>query len=255
MHRLGDVLDRIEPGPQQGGRETLLTTLRDLGSIFRGGGGGPASMALSVLGAFANAFIVFFLGLFLALNPGLYRRGAVRLFPPERRGRIDEALDLAGQTLRWWLVGKLMSMTVISVLTLVGLLLVGYPLALPLALVVGLLAFVPNLGPLVAYVPIVLAGIPEGATTILLGIVAYAVAQTIESYVLTPLIQNRMVSLPPALLLFAQILGGILFGLWGVALATPLTAVLHLWVRRYYVRQTLERETPEADPEMDDGDG
>ena len=131
VRRLGDVLDRVEPGVQQGGRDTLLTTLHDLGSILRGGGVGPGSMALSVLGAFANAFIVFCLGLFLALEPGLYKRGAVRLFPPERRGRIDEALHLAGRTLRWWLVGKLMSMTVIFVLTLAGLLLVGYPLALP----------------------------------------------------------------------------------------------------------------------------
>ena len=63
-----------------------------------------------------------------------------------------------------------------------------------------------------------------------------------------------MVSLPPALLLFAQVLGGILFGLWGVALATPLTAVLHMWVRRYYVREALERETAGADPEAD-GEG
>ena len=73
----------------------------------------------------------------------------------------------------------------------------------------------------------------------------------------TPLIQKRMVSLPPALILLAQVLGGLLFGLWGIALATPLAAVLKLWVERYYVRAALEDRPPDPDGEdeaRDDAD-
>jgi predicted PurR-regulated permease PerM len=245
--RVGDMIDPVLPGQPDDERETLMGTLRDLGRMFGGDGTGPASMAQSAFGIFANAFVIFFIGVFLALDPGLYKDGLVRLFPVDLRARADAALHGAGETLRHWLVGKLMSMAVITVLTLVGLLAVGYPLAIPLAVLAGLLAFVPNLGPILTYIPIALAGLSAGTTTMLLGIGAYAAAQTIESYLFTPLIQKRMVSLPPALILFAQVLGGILFGLWGVALATPFAAILRLWIERYYIRRTLEGEAPQAE--------
>ena len=92
--------------------------------------------------------------------------------------------------------------------------------------------------------PIALVGFSAGTTTLLLGLGVYAVAQTVESYVFTPVVQKHMVSLPPALILFAQVLGGIVFGLWGVALATPLAAVLRGWVGEYYVRRELEDAPP-----------
>ena len=248
---IGNLIDPVATGSEPDARETLVGTLRDLGRMFGADGAGPGTVAQSALGALASGFLVFFIGVFLALDPDSYKRGVVRLFPMARRARVDEALHDAGGTLRHWLVGKLLSMAVIATLTFAGLLLVGYPLALPLALLAGLLAFVPNLGPLLTYVPIAMAGFSQGPTTIAFGLGAYAIAQVVESYVATPLIQKRMVSLPPALILFSQVLGGILFGVWGIALATPLVAVLRLWTERYYVRATLEGETLDADGRTD----
>ena len=240
--RVGGLIDRFRPGSDENGAdETPLGVLRDLGRMWGGNGAGAMGFVSATLGGLANAFIIFFVGVFLALDPDLYKRGLVRLFPLRHRQTIDEALHGAGETLRLWLVGKLLSMVLIFAVTLAGLLVVGYPLAVPLAVLAGLLAFVPNLGPILTYVPIALAGFSQGATTVLVGVAVYAVAQTIESYVFTPLIQKRMVSMPPALILFAQVLGGIVFGLWGIALATPLAAVLRLWLERYYVRNELER--------------
>ena len=246
--RIGDALAEIRP-PAEGEDQpdTLPGVLGELGGMLGGGGGGmTVTFAQGVFGAFANAFVIFFIGVFLALDPDLYKRGLVRLFPVPHRAGVDGALHAAGETLRDWLVGQLLSMSLVTALTLGGLLLVGYPLAVPLAILAGLLTFVPNLGPLLTYIPIVLAGLSGGLTTVAMGVAVYAVAQTIESYVFTPVIQKRMVSLPPALILFAQVLGGILFGLWGIALATPLAAVLRLWLERYYVRAELEDDAPEA---------
>ena len=246
--RVGGIVDDLRPGRDELGDTTPVGVLREIGDLW-GGGGTAMSFAQGVLGALANAFIIFFIGVFLALDPNLYKRGIVRLFPERLRPAADEALHDAGETLRGWLTGKLLSMTLIAGITLAGLVMVGYPLAFPLAILAGLLAFIPNLGPLLTYVPIGLAGFQEGTTTVLIGLAVYAVAQSIESYIFTPLIQKRMVSMPPALILFAQVLGGILFGLWGVALATPLAAVLRLWLERYYVEQGLEDAeglTPQA---------
>ena len=248
--RVGGLIDRFRPGRDpDGDDETPLGVLRDLGRMWGGGDGGAMGFVSATLGGLANAFIIFFVGVFLALDPDLYKRGLTRLFPRRHRGGIDEALHDAGDTLRRWLVGKLLSMALIFGLTLAGLLIAGYPLAVPLAILAGLLAFVPNLGPILTYVPIALAGFSEGTTTVLIGVAVYAVAQTVESYVFTPIIQKRMVSLPPALILFAQVLGGILFGLWGIALATPLAAVLRLWIERYYVRRELETEARQHPPD------
>ena len=246
--RIGDALAEIRP-PAEGEEraDSLPGVLGQLGGMLGGGGGGmTVDFAAAVFGAFANAFVIFFVGVFLAIDPALYKRGLVRLFPVPHRAAVDDALHGAGETLRQWLVGQLLSMSLVTGLTLAGLLLVGYPLALPLAILAGLLTFVPNLGPLLTYIPIVLAGLSGGAATVAAGVAVYAVAQTIESYVFTPLIQKRMVSLPPALILFAQVLGGIVFGLWGIALATPLAAVLRLWLERYYVRAELEDKAPEV---------
>ena len=245
--RIGDALAEIRP-PAEGEQrpDSLPGVLGELGGMLGGGGGMTMTFAQSVFGAFANAFVIFFIGVFLAIDPDLYKRGLVRLFPVPHRASVDDALHEAGETLRDWLVGQLLSMSLVTALTMGGLLLVGYPLAVPLAILAGLLTFVPNLGPLLTYLPIVLAGLSGGVTTVAMGVGVYAVAQTIESYVFTPLVQKRMVSLPPALILFAQVLGGILFGLWGIALATPLAAVLRLWLERYYVRAELEDDAPEA---------
>ena len=239
--RVGDAIDRLRPGAEaEDGPETPMAVVRDLGRMWWGDGGGPALFVQSVLGALANVFIIFFVGVFLALDPGLYKRGVVRLFPEPQRADVGDALGRAGATLRHWLAGKLLSMGLIAGLTYAGLLLIGYPLALPLSLLAGLLAFVPNLGPLLAYIPIALTGLSAGMNTLLLGVVVYAAAQTVESYIFTPLIQKRMVSLPPALILISQVFGGLVFGLWGIALATPLVAVLKLWIERYYVERALE---------------
>ncbi len=238
--RIGAMIDRFRPGGGDPEAETPAELLNDATQMMAGGDGGAGSFVKAVLGALANAFIVFFIGVFLALDPHLYKRGLTRLFPVKHRETVDDALHRAGGTLRQWLIGKLLSMAMIFVFTLAGLWLIGYPLAIPLALLAGLLAFVPNLGPILTYIPIAMAGFSDGVSTVLMGVAVYAVAQTIESYIFTPLIQKRMVSLPPALILFTQVLGGLLFGLWGVALATPIAAVLRLWIDRYYVRAELE---------------
>ena len=246
--RLGELIDSVQPGRQGApDPDTVGEVFSDIRAFLWGDdAGGSASFLGAALGAMANAFVIFFIGIFLALDPGLYARGITRLFPPDRRATVADALDHAGDTLQRWLLGQLISMSAIGLMTLTGLLIMGYPLAIPLALLAALLAFVPNLGPLLTYVPIVLAGLPEGFGTVAVGVAVYAVAQAVESYVLTPLVQKRMVSLPPALILFAQVLGGLVFGVWGVALATPIVAVARVWIERYYVRAGLEDAPPDG---------
>ena len=232
-----------------------MGVLRQAAQLLPGQGSGAGTavtLVQSTFGYLANAVIIFFIGVFLAVEPNLYRRGFVRLFPPSGRDEVSSAMHEAGVTLRWWLVGKLMSMGMIFLFTWIGLWLVGFPFAFALGLVAGALAFIPNIGPILTYIPLVLVGLSAGSTTTLLyGLGVYVVAQAVESYIFTPLVQKRMVSLPPALIFFVQILGGILFGLWGVALATPVTAVLKTLIEKLYVQEGLDENVEEVDPQLD----
>ncbi len=200
---------------------------------------GIASLFSTSLGLVANVALISFLALYFAADPDLYITGAVRLVPKTRRKRARDVLHTLGYTLRWWLLGQLLSMTVVGVLTGLGLLLLGVPLAPVLGLLAGLLDFVPTVGPIIAAVPGVLLAFSQGSTTGLLAIGLYVLVQILEGYVLYPLIQERAVKLPPALTILSLAVMGVLLGALGLLLATPLLVVVLTLVKMLYVEDAL----------------
>lgn len=192
-----------------------------------------------ILGAVGNVLIITFVGIYFAAKPMLYVDGLVTLVPPAKRERARDVLAEIGRTLAQWLVGKAASMVVVGTLTAVGLSILGVPLALILGIIAGLLDFIPYLGPLMAGVPAVLIAFSQSPTLALYTLGLFGLIQLIEGYLLQPLIEQKTVSLPPALTIVMQVLFGTLFGLAGVALATPLTAVLAVLVTMLYVQDVL----------------
>lgn len=178
------------------------------------------------------------LGIYLAADPQTYRRGLMRLVPAPRRARIEALLDDAGHDLSRWLLGQAVSMSAVALLTFVGLLAVGQPLALTLAVLAGLLDFVPYIGPIVSGVLIVAVALTEGESRALLALAVVVAVQQTEAFVVQPLAQRWAVRLPPVLGLLAVLVFGVLFGLAGVLLATPLM-VLTLRVVDHLVVQGL----------------
>jgi predicted PurR-regulated permease PerM len=205
-----------------------------------------ATATMTVLGALASLLIVVVIGLFLAADPGLYRRGVVRLVPHASRAKAEETLSTAAYALRWWLFGQLVSMLLLGVSTSIGLLVLGVDLWLGLGVLVALFTFVPFLGPILAGIPVVLIGFAEGMQTGLLVLAFYLILQNVEGNVLTPMIQHRAVELPPALLISTQVLFGTLFGAVGLILAAPLAAVGLVAVNLLYIEGVLgdRRATP-----------
>lgn len=200
---------------------------------------GAIGVFSTTLGALANVVIILFVGLFLAIEPRLYTDGLLRLIPMGKRARAREVLHAVGGALQWWLVGKVVAMLVIGVLTALGLWLLGVELALTLGLLAALLTFIPNLGPVLALVPAVLLALMHSPTRALYVTLLYLAIQTVESYVLTPLVQRRTVSLSPALTITAQVALGVLLGGLGLVLATPLTILLLVLIQMLYIEDTL----------------
>lgn len=193
----------------------------------------------TVLGGVVTVIVALFVGVYVAVEPEVYIDGTLRLLPPVRRERGREVLEALGHALRWWLLGRLATMTMVGILTWWGLSLAGVPVAAALGLIAGLLSFVPFLGPVLAAVPAVLVALVQSPSQMLVVLVVYAAVQSLENYLFTPLIQERVVSVPPAVPITAQVLLGVLFGVLGLILATPLAVVITVLVQMLYIEDVL----------------
>ncbi|WP_083460593.1 AI-2E family transporter [Gulbenkiania mobilis] len=198
-----------------------------------------ASMFSVTLGGLVNLVVILALGLYLAVSPTLYLRGLMHLVPPAHRTRTQEVLAALGSTLRQWLAAQLMAMAVIGSLTTLGLWLLDVELALALGLFTGVLTFVPTIGPVISAIPPVLLGLAEGPDKALYVLAMYLGVQAIEEYLVTPMLQKRMVSLAPAVTIAAQFLMGVLAGPMGIVVAAPLAASVLVLVRMLYVEGAL----------------
>jgi predicted PurR-regulated permease PerM len=204
---------------------------------------------LTTISALAAGLIILFVGLYVAAQPRLYERGLRRLVPVARRYRADEVLFEVTSVLRWWLIGKILSMVLVGVLTTVGLWWLEVPLALTFGLLAAALTFIPNFGPVLSVVPPALLVLANDPTRALYVAALYLAIQTVESYAVTPLIQRRTVSMPPALTITSQVVLGVLVGGIGVAVATPLTAAAMTMVRMLYVEDLLEQRPRTRPPQ------
>jgi predicted PurR-regulated permease PerM len=194
----------------------------------------------STLSFLADLLIVLVTGLFFAANPGIYTKGLAKLFPVPQRGRILDVLDKCYENLKLWLLGMLAAMALTGVTAAIGYSLIGLPLAIALALLAFFGEFIPNVGPALAGVPAVLIGFTVSPKMAVYALLVYLFIQTVQSYIITPLIFQKTVDMPPALLLFFQVLLGIMQGGLGLLLAAPLLAVIMVLVNELYIKDVLE---------------
>lgn len=198
-----------------------------------------ATAASAALEGVTGAVVILFIGLFVAADPELYKRGLVRLAPIARRPRARQVVDGMGDALWRWMLGRLLAMAAVGVCATIGFALIGMPLALILGFFAGLVNFVPNLGPLIWLAPAMLLALTQSGTQAVEVGVLFVVVQTAEGYLLTPLVQQRMIHLAPAVTIMVQVLMGAIFGFAGVALATPLAAAVLVLVRMVYIEDCL----------------
>lgn len=236
----GDSASDEEPNSHGKTSQAALFKQSAVRNTAKQGAATVAGLFKTTFGLLVNSLLIFFVGLFLAIDPRMYRDGCVELFPLDRRKRTREILDQLGDTLWHWLIGRFASMAITGVSSGMLLRVLGIPMAFTLGVITALLTFIPNIGPAVALVLAILFAIPQGGTIVLLVVIGYISLQLLESYVITPLIQQEQVALPPALLISVQALMGVLFGFLGAAVASPLLAVSKVAVEQAYIQDVLE---------------
>ena len=204
----------------------------------------------TTFGVIGNLLVLTFLTLYLAASPRVYREGVIRLVPPAHRDRAEQVVSALGYHLRWWMVGRAVAMAVVALITGMGLWIVGVEQFLILGVLAGLLNAIPYLGPIISAVPGVLLALIVGPTTALWAAGVYLLAQAVDNYLVTPLIQQSTVNLPPALTIIALVLVGVLFGVLGLIVAAPLLVTVMVMVKMLYVEDTLgdRLHVPGAEP-------
>ncbi len=199
-------------------------------------------------GVLGNIYIIMFLAIFFTANPTLYKDGIIKLIPADRKEMGRCVIDRISTALKGWLKGMMLSMVLVFILIGVGLSIMSIPVALVLALLTGLLKLIPNFGSLAAMIPGVLLALTIGTNTAIIVALIYVVSQTIVSNIVTPLIQKKMIDLPPALTILSQVLMGTLSGVLGIILAVPLLAIVMILVDELYVKK-IEAESEVLDTE------
>lgn len=198
-----------------------------LGSVGR-----LTSWVGTAIGVVTSMFVIIVIGLFVAIEPRIYDRGLQWMVPTAYRSEFAITLDRMATTLRVLLAGRLTGMAVEGVLTWLILMMLGVPMALLLGIIDAILAFIPNIGSFVTGLLMVAVGFSAGVDTGIAALVAWLVIQTFDGYVVIPMVARRTVDLPPALTLSAQILASTLFGVLGLALADPMTAMIKVALER-----------------------
>jgi len=203
-------------------------------SAIASGGSAIVSQTLKLLlgtvSAVGNFFIVLFLGLTFAAQPSVYRKGLLSMMPSRHRARATVIVDRIGETLERWLIAQMLTMAAVFLVTWIGLSLIGIQSAFILGIQAGLLAFIPTVGALVAGLIVVLASFASGWVAALSAFILFVGVHALESYILTPILQRQALEIPPATLFAFQILLGVVFGIWGLALALPLMAIAKVMI-------------------------
>ncbi|KLI63445.1 AI-2E family transporter [Aurantiacibacter marinus] len=196
-------------------------------------GAGTVTRAIGgVFGGLTTFVLIVIIGIYVAVEPKLYERGVAWMMPRGRRSEFHEMVNKMGFTMRRLMFGRIVGMVFEGIFTYLMLLAYGLitgdaiPMAALLAILTGLLAFVPNIGAVISGVLMVLVGFSGGVQMGVYTIIVYFLVQNIDGYLIVPMIARKTVDLAPALVLGMQLIMGILFGILGLFLADPLLAMI-----------------------------
>jgi predicted PurR-regulated permease PerM len=190
-------------------------------------------LILGTVSAVGNFFIVLFLGIAFATQPSIYRDGLLFMAPAKHRARATAIVDRIGETLERWLIAQIITMVAVFLVTWIGLSIIGIQSSFILGIQAGLLAFIPTVGAILGGLIVVLASLASGWVAALSAFILFLGVHALESYVLTPIIQRQALDIPPATLFAFQILLGVVFGIWGLALALPLMAIAKVMIDHF----------------------
>ncbi len=233
---ISDQLTRLFEYLQSKGFAIDQANVQSIASNMMSGVGTVTKAIGGLFGGLTTVLLIGIIGIYLAVDPRVYERGVAWMIPENRRGAFYDTLSYQAYTMRRLLAGRLVGMVAEGIFTWALLAIYGVPMAALLGLLTGLLAFIPNIGAIISGVLMVLIGFSGGTDMGVYTIIVYFLVQNFDGYILVPMIAKKTVDLAPALVLSAQLIFGVLFGILGLALADPLLAMIKVALERRSAR-------------------
>lgn len=210
-----------------------------------------ASVSLNILHQTRNFFsgiftllFVFILAFYLVVERDALKKFARIVTPHEHLLYVERSLDRAQRNIGRWVLAQLTLAVIIGVLVGLGLWVIGVPYALVLGLLAGILEIIPVIGPIVAAIPGVIVALSQSLTLGVIALVFYVLVQQAENHFLVPTVMRRAIGLNPLVTLIAILLGARLAGTIGVILSVPIATVLSIFLADIFSTETLDEGPP-----------
>jgi predicted PurR-regulated permease PerM len=218
--------------------------------------GGAVGFVQRFFGTVASTLTVLVLTIYFTAGMPRLRRGFVRLFPPRRRSRVSDIVDVMVDKVGGYMIGNIVISLFAGASSFICLELVGVPYALPLAFTVAFADLIPMIGATLGAVACVTVslftvGIWPKTVVVVLFFVLY---QQVENYLLVPRVFRNTVEMPSAAVLLVAMVGGALLGLVGAVMAIPIAATVKVVMSPTITSP--DRPPPKADtapPDSADG--
>ncbi len=198
-----------------------------------------AHFAKSITGWLGYLVLVFFTGIYIAIQPMRYRNGILAVIPTRKRARAIEFLDVAASSLQGWILAQLCVMVFVGLCVGFGLWALGVRGAFALGLLDFVFTFVPVIGPICASIPAILLGLAQSPLLAAYVVALYLIVHMFEGYLITPLAQSHAISLPPVITLFAALSFGLLLGPFAILFSAPLAVLVLVAFGMLYVEDVL----------------
>ncbi|HKK07940.1 MAG TPA: AI-2E family transporter [Gemmatimonadota bacterium] len=224
-------------GPVQEGQSYFGSLFRQVGQYVTG----AVPYVFNGIYFLVHVVSLVAISIYLTSRPGLYRSELLQLVPPRHREAAADILAELGTTLRAWLGGQLLAMVVLGALTWMGLEILGVPFALAWGVFAGVVAVVPFFGTLFSTVLPALYVLPSSGLVYGLAVAGIgAGVHLVEANIVSPLIFEERVELPPAWTLLTLLIMIKLLGVIGLLVAVPVLACARVLIRRIYIERILE---------------
>jgi predicted PurR-regulated permease PerM len=196
----------------------------------------------SLVQVLIDIFAVGVMSIYLALQPGVYREWLIALFPPIHRDLVRDVLRDLADALRAYIVGQLLTMTVLAAMTAAGLYLLGVPYWLTFGVFTGLVAVIPFFGTLFSTTlpALFVLGAPGGGTRALYVLLLGVIVHLIEGNLVSPLVMSKKIDMPPVLTITSVLVIGKLLGPLGLVVALPTLVTVMVIVRRILINRIYE---------------
>jgi len=226
--------------------DSVQRTLNAVNDGLRQLTGGLYNTVSSIFGGFITFLGVMVITFYMLLERNGMKKFITSIAPTQYQPYLIQVLNRVQRKLGDWLRGQLLLSVIIFVVTLIGLLILGVKFALILALVAGLLEFIPFLGPIIAAIPAVFLALGQSSLKALLVLMLYVVIQQLENQIIVPKVMERSVGLNPVTVIISMLVGAKIAGLLGVLLAIPIATVISIFFRDFF-----DRHRDDEDGELD----